>query len=416
MSNKELKSKRGITLIALVVTIVVLLILAGITINLVFADGGILQKAQDAADAQREAAEKDQQAINDLGAELNRILEENGGTSGGGESSGESGNGSGGSGSGGSTAIPEGLEVGSTVTYNPSGTYNWKAKYCSSSKTATTDDVPLSSATGESFNITSWNVLSIDEEAKTVQLVPSKPTTGTVYLEEAQGYNNAVKLLNEACSNLYGNSTKGIEARSINITDIEDYMTTTAVAEAHASPYKGQTKNVYTSYKNYPIIYAQEKLAFINETPNGDTGLDLSDQNSFIERTAGTSTTSNVGAITNATSIQPYQTFWTKDATYMANAFQDYTKRDTTTANYSDLIMPSGASTTYWVASRCVRASSVTCTFYVRSVDSGEVGASYMYTSAGGTDDSSRSLALFPVVTLSSNLIKGSGTTFSVKQ
>ena len=36
----------GITLIALVVTIVILLILAGITINLVFSDNGIIKKAQ----------------------------------------------------------------------------------------------------------------------------------------------------------------------------------------------------------------------------------------------------------------------------------------------------------------------------------------------------------------------------------
>jgi Tfp pilus assembly protein PilE len=37
----------GITLIALVVTIVVLLILAGVTINSVFSDNGIIKKAQD---------------------------------------------------------------------------------------------------------------------------------------------------------------------------------------------------------------------------------------------------------------------------------------------------------------------------------------------------------------------------------
>ena len=38
---------KGITLIALVVTIVVLLILAGITISLVFGSNGVIQKAQD---------------------------------------------------------------------------------------------------------------------------------------------------------------------------------------------------------------------------------------------------------------------------------------------------------------------------------------------------------------------------------
>ena len=43
------KGQGGITWVALVVTIVVLLILAGITIALVFAQNGVIQKAQDAA-------------------------------------------------------------------------------------------------------------------------------------------------------------------------------------------------------------------------------------------------------------------------------------------------------------------------------------------------------------------------------
>ena len=86
MRNKEIKSKRGITLIALVVTIVVLLILAGITINLVFADGGILQKASDAADRQKEAEESDKSAIEDLAEQANTLI--NGGATGGGGNSG----------------------------------------------------------------------------------------------------------------------------------------------------------------------------------------------------------------------------------------------------------------------------------------------------------------------------------------
>ena len=72
MKNKELKSKKGITLIALVVTIVVLLILAGITINLVFSENGIIKKAKEAAEAQKQAEESDRQAIQDLEDELIR--------------------------------------------------------------------------------------------------------------------------------------------------------------------------------------------------------------------------------------------------------------------------------------------------------------------------------------------------------
>jgi len=46
--DKRMGNQQGITLIALVVTIVVLLILAGITINLLFSNGGIFDIANQA--------------------------------------------------------------------------------------------------------------------------------------------------------------------------------------------------------------------------------------------------------------------------------------------------------------------------------------------------------------------------------
>ncbi len=46
--NKTEKNIRGITLIALVITIIVLLILAGVTIAALSGDNGILQRATEA--------------------------------------------------------------------------------------------------------------------------------------------------------------------------------------------------------------------------------------------------------------------------------------------------------------------------------------------------------------------------------
>ena len=58
MNVKKLRqANTGITLIALIVTIVILLILAGITINLVFSDNGIIKKAQEAANKTQEAVD-----------------------------------------------------------------------------------------------------------------------------------------------------------------------------------------------------------------------------------------------------------------------------------------------------------------------------------------------------------------------
>ena len=64
----------GITLIALVVTIVVLLILAGITISLVFSDNGIIKKAQEAANKTQEAVNREQSELNQLYNELESAL------------------------------------------------------------------------------------------------------------------------------------------------------------------------------------------------------------------------------------------------------------------------------------------------------------------------------------------------------
>ena len=65
----------GITLVALVVTIIVLLILAGVTITILFSDNGIIKKAQDAAESTNVAVEDELQGMNDLGDKMNSILE-----------------------------------------------------------------------------------------------------------------------------------------------------------------------------------------------------------------------------------------------------------------------------------------------------------------------------------------------------
>ena len=71
---------RGITLIALVVTIVVLLILAGITISLVFSENGIIAKAREAANKTNEAIINEQAQMNDVTAAMENMLNGTGGS------------------------------------------------------------------------------------------------------------------------------------------------------------------------------------------------------------------------------------------------------------------------------------------------------------------------------------------------
>ncbi len=79
--NYQIAGKRenGITLIALVVTIVVLLILAGITISLVFSENGIIAKAKEAAEKTNQAAINEQEQMNEVAGYLDNMLNEIGG-------------------------------------------------------------------------------------------------------------------------------------------------------------------------------------------------------------------------------------------------------------------------------------------------------------------------------------------------
>ena len=69
-----MKKNKGITLVALVVTIVVLLILAGVSINLVLGDNGIIAKAKDAETKSAEASENDLKGMNSLIEQMESTL------------------------------------------------------------------------------------------------------------------------------------------------------------------------------------------------------------------------------------------------------------------------------------------------------------------------------------------------------
>ena len=88
MKNKQ---EKGITLIALVVTIVVLLILAGVSISLVLNNNGIISKAKEAKNRYAEAQTNEEKQLNEL---ANLISTKLGETTGGGSAGGGSAGGS----------------------------------------------------------------------------------------------------------------------------------------------------------------------------------------------------------------------------------------------------------------------------------------------------------------------------------
>ena len=101
-----MKKNKGITLVALVVTIVVLLILAGVSINLVLGNNGIIAKAKEAQRKSAEASQNDLIGMNELAQQLEEKI------------NGSTGSGSGNGGAGGKTE-PE------TVPYLPSDDFHY---------------------------------------------------------------------------------------------------------------------------------------------------------------------------------------------------------------------------------------------------------------------------------------------------
>ena len=110
------KSKKGITIVALVVTIVVLLILAAVSINLVLGDNGIIAKAKEAETKMAEASQNDLIGMNELAQQLEGQL--NGSTG-----SGSGNEGAGGSGAG--TKVPAEATA-ETAPYFPDNTFTKK--------------------------------------------------------------------------------------------------------------------------------------------------------------------------------------------------------------------------------------------------------------------------------------------------
>ena len=445
MKRLNLKERKGITLVALVVTIIILIILAAISINLVLGENGILQRTRDGRNNYQVAA--NEEAVVLAGGEdlIDSWIDGNGGGS-----------------SKGTLEIPQNLKVGDTVNYTPSGSYVWDSEYYSStdggypdnflytgSTTLSTRRAELESIAEENrtdaqkkelaamenakdMTITSWRVLSIDRNNNTIKLVPAEALgsdeTDSVYLQGAQGYNNGVYLIQEACTRLYSDSSKGATAESITIEDIENAVkevgnedvlltakqsTTPANGSKHTTS-SGTYRNdsgAFITYKSYPLIYESEKTAEIDETAKNGT-LDLSSKGTLIKRNASTSANGIAGAKTATTSIRPTQTYYGSTISDLfASKEGDTEEISAKKTKYNEIF--SNNNGYYWVASRCVYVNDNCCDFYVRGVSEGYLYNGYLFYSYDGADYTC--YGLFPVVTLSSGTLELNGESYTLK-
>ena len=301
------------------------------------------------------------------------------------------------------------IKVGDTVNYTPSGTYNWDAEYATSYEVGTTDynnaNQTLDSSTDD-FKLTTWKVLKIDKKTGNVELAPSKPTTGMVTLHGAQGYNNGVKMLNDACSNLYSDFSKNITARSIKE---EDFL---KAGGKEWENYRNSFNNEYAVYghrmnytysrKKYPIIYANEVKSVIDEMEKSN-GLKQSEQNELIKRTDYGATLGRLEATNN---IQPYLTYYNTN---------NYNKTLELLNDYSNILLANRQQSKYWVATRCVRLANVNSDYRINCIIYEKFNAQLLMGSDGPYYKASASL--FPIIFINYNLLEETSTkgTYNVK-
>ena len=407
LKRKIKKATEGITLIALVITVIVLLILAGVTVATLTGDNGILTKVTEAKNKNEEAEEKEKVELSAVGA----LAKDNGGEIKEGyldeelaSHFGERGTdyeleGSGpytvtilesgrryvidADGTIGEAVKREGIKVGDYVNYTPEveeTTYG--VEKLGPDITGASDN--KSAITQDSMK---WKILNIDASGR-VDLISESPTSQNVYFYGALGYNNGVYVINDICRELYSNKSLRIEARNLNIEDIENQMNEKGVAERDAYSYAsglptyGNTRK-YTENKQYPILYAQENGSGINTEEVKTDGIDVNADG----YNSPTTQTSNI-AEEKLTVTQTYYHFDSTLSSYFDNS------------GVHEMIF--GTGTDYWLASRYALCFFQDAAFGIHCVKNSNLSKNHVfYTTSRGDNNYS---FLRPIVSLGSDI------------
>ena len=279
------------------------------------------------------------------------------------------------------------IKIGDSVNYTydtANSSYTLESKYSGNSSNQT-----IAQTTG-----LTWKVLNVDKENDTVDIISTNPTSSTVNFYNILGYNNGPYFMNEICKAQYSNKTLGVNARSINLLDMEKHLTAAGIAarNAYSSNVKYGTTKTYTSNTKYPSLYANQKGAGPNVssiTPSDTTkGNDPYEESKPIATTEPT--TDNTSGTGNPLTVT--QTYY-------------YIPINDTNYGTASSILANG--TPFWVAARYVLTSSDFASFGLRCAyaDTDGYGMFYSYGNANGYD-----FALRPVVSLPSSLLTGEQT------
>ena len=282
------------------------------------------------------------------------------------------------------------IKIGDSVNYTydtASSSYTLESKYSGYGSNQT-----IAQTTG-----LTWKVLNVDKENDTVDIISTNPTSSTVTFANILGYNNGPYLMNEICKAQYSNKTLGVNARSINLLDMEKHLTAAGIAarNAYSSNVKYGTTKTYTSNTKYPSLYANQKGA----GPNVSTI-------SQPDITKGNDPYEESKPIVQKNTTEP-----TNDSTYGTGSpltvTQTYYNISINDTNYGTAYSILANGTPFWVAARYVDTYSDYAYFGLRLAVTG-TGGYGMFGSDGNAygDD----YALRPVVSLPSSLLTGEQT------
>ena len=416
-TNAETKFKEngGITLIALVITIIILLILAGISIGMLSGDNGILGQAGNAKTQTDIAGEKEilEQATilamgkskygdidkDKLDAELNKY-----------------------SGINNTQETDEGIEVtfssGRTYLVDSDGNVNELiivdrtgieiGDYIT--YTSPTESVNLDTdETGYSDTQTlprknTFKVMQINKNGSMILLGAMTSSDTKIYFKGAKGYNNIVYTLNKKCNDLYKDEANGITARSIKVEDITDLFNDDGNSKltdymdsqinALKKEYNIDKENRTVTYKttiNYPDIFKYEANGKIDDS---DTTGEVEQSDTYAGYNGITTLSSSVATSRLTLPYTDYNT---------SHSISDFSDSNNASA-YQNLFFGTGCN--YWLASRCIGYSSDAVKqawFGIRYVSGKAQLSSNLVYFASGTSRSQKN-AVCPIVYLPSSI------------
>ena len=234
MKTKKTRKEKGITLIALVITIVILIILASVTIGFTFGENGLIGRAEQAAELTEVSTANEQMGLYLAGVKMEELqgdgfrladyLSNNIGNDGL-EDFYNNGDGYGQVSYNGHNFLVNLDDYSYTYLGRSDGSVNRRIEQVLGNNNESVPGISMVEAGDIETEDLGWRVLSVNSNGS-VNLIANRNTGFEVSISGINGYTNGVKALNEICSKLYGNleinGEKVISARSVNIEDFYD--------------------------------------------------------------------------------------------------------------------------------------------------------------------------------------------------